>query len=71
MTAPLVAPIQARMGTSGSGAVGIDKASARTVLPPFQVELREGSYRSIDARNLELWQYECFMKMEGTRFGGS
>lgn len=49
MTAPLIASIQAGMDTGGSGAAGVSIASARR--PSFQFELREGSDKSVDARN--------------------
>lgn len=55
MIAPLSAPIQTRMGTSGSGATGVGSAPTGTVLSSFQVKLGEGLDKSTDARNLKLW----------------
>lgn len=70
LIAPLIAPIHARMGAEGSGAARVGSVSARTIPPSFQFELGEGSNRSIDTRNLGLWQYKSFCeKWRASVFG--
>lgn len=50
------------MSIVGSGATRVGCAPIGMVPPSFQFKFGEGFNRSIDVRNLKLWQYKHFVK---------